>query len=115
MTSKLKWLAAALVLSAVGSMASAMPLTGEMSVHDKMGVACVKCHGDKMPSKPTQTACLACHGSYAELAKRTATLKPNPHDSHMGDLECTVCHKAHKQSKVYCNDCHTFENLKMKE
>ena len=30
----------------------------------------------------------------------------NPHDSHLGEIACTVCHKAHGESKVYCLECH---------
>lgn len=115
MTSKLKLLASTLLLASAAGMAVAMPLTGEMSVHQKAGVDCVKCHGDKAPAKPAKEVCFKCHGSYDDVAAKTAGLIPNPHASHMGELECTVCHKAHKESKVYCNDCHTFGNLKMKE
>ncbi|MCD8476126.1 MAG: cytochrome c3 family protein [Shewanella fodinae] len=27
----------------------------------------------------------------------------------MGDIHCTSCHKGHEQSKVYCNECHSFD------
>ena len=38
---------------------------------------------------PTQEQCIACHGgSYEALAKQTANVKPNPHGSHMGPVQC---------------------------
>ena len=58
---------------------------------------------------PTST-CFGCHGSYADVAKQTASLKPNPHDSHRGKPGCMECHAFTKGQKpvFMCNDCHAF-------
>jgi cytochrome c nitrite reductase small subunit len=55
-----------------------------------------------------QEWCLRCHehGSYEELIQRTEELEPNPHDSHYGEVECSVCHKVHRESEDYCAQCH---------
>ena len=34
-----------------------------------------------------------------------------PHNSHLGDLTCSDCHKMHMQSKAACQNCHDFEFL----
>lgn len=34
----------------------------------------------------------------------------NPHDSHLGNVECYTCHSMHGQSKLYCTQCH--DNIK---
>lgn len=78
--------------------------------HAKVGVKCARCHVEKAPSKaPKMGACLKCHGgSYEALGKASAGKKPNPHYTHIGDKECTACHKGHKVSEFFCNDCHKF-------
>lgn len=61
---------------------------------------------------PNDGTCISCHGSYADLAKKTNELdEPNPHKSHhYGEgIACTACHKEHQPSKVYCNECHEFK------
>jgi hypothetical protein len=84
-------------------------------IHDKLGVSCKDCHGDKNPPQVTEReTCLKCHKSYATVAGRTDKLKPNPHASHDGDVACANCHSTHGTSKLYCNGCHNFTNFKMK-
>jgi cytochrome c nitrite reductase small subunit len=46
------------------------------------------------------------HTSYEEVIQLTAGLELNPHDSHLGELECEVCHKMHGASEDYCANCH---------
>ena len=83
--------------------------------HGKMGLACTACHGDKSPPiSPETPACLACHKSYEEVAAKTKAMKPNPHDSHKGEVACSDCHSTHGTSRLMCNDCHSFTNFKMK-
>lgn len=81
-------------------------------LHAKAMVDCAGCHGKQAPlagSTVENGRCIACHGSQAALAVKS---KPkefpdrNPHDSHMGDLACTVCHHAHTESRAYCLECH---------
>ena len=57
-------------------------------------------HGDQ---------CMQCHGDYDKLAKQTADLVPNPHHSHLGQVNCEDCHKANLSKPVLmCNQCHNF-------
>lgn len=83
--------------------------------HGKLGLSCNDCHGGKSPQQaPEMQACLKCHKSYETLAARTKGLKPNPHDSHKGEVACSECHSTHGTSKLSCNECHSFSNFKMK-
>ena len=56
--------------------------------------------------------CFRCHEhqSYAQVIELTQGLKEewgrNPHDSHFGELECRHCHKMHRESTIYCAQCH---------
>jgi hypothetical protein len=85
-----------------------------MGKHGEIGATCVDCHKSDKPTRSAPiSACKTCHGEYADIAKKTADMKPNPHDSHAGEVRCTLCHKSHSPSVLYCNECHTF-NIKMK-
>ncbi|WP_076408907.1 cytochrome c3 family protein [Shewanella sp. UCD-KL12] len=96
----------------------------EIMTDESGQVECAACHGDvKRKTIPQVSACESCHGSVEDVAAQTKrpadaghTVEPNPHDSmHYGtDLACTYCHQEHKQSKVYCNQCHEFEYPNMK-
>ena len=79
--------------------------------HLENDLTCDECHLEKVPSEaPKMDTCLNCHGgSYEELGKASAEKKPNPHYTHVGDKECTVCHKGHKAPEFFCNDCHKFK------
>ncbi|QEM70255.1 cytochrome c3 family protein [Geobacter sp. FeAm09] len=89
------------------------------AIHAKSNVGCGACHGKGLPEKGAEVAnerCLACHGSYEELAAKTTSAKPpvrNPHKSHLGEIGCTVCHRAHDVSEAYCNGCHAKINMKI--
>ena len=48
------------------------------------------------------------------LAAKTKGDKFNPHDSHMGRVECTACHSMHKKSQFICRDCHAIPSRKFK-
>jgi hypothetical protein len=80
--------------------------------HARKGVMCAGCHGRGLPKSDDTVEndrCIECHGPKDVLSKKTEPkeLKDrNPHESHLGEIACTVCHKAHKPSKVYCLDCH---------
>jgi len=43
------------------------------------------------------------------MAEKTSRLDPNPHDSHLGELECGRCHHQHKASENACAACHAIE------
>lgn len=74
--------------------------------HQQRSIPCVQCHGVASPSTPAKSkACMKCH-TYEAVAEKSKHLNPNPHDSHAGQLRCTLCHKEHAQSVVYCKECH---------
>jgi len=81
-------------------------------LHAQAMIDCAGCHGKELPladSTVENGRCLACHGPQDQLAARSRPQdfpKRNPHDSHLGEIACTVCHHAHAESKVYCLDCH---------
>jgi len=66
--------------------------------------------------------CLNCHGSYDQLTEKTKNSTAfmtvdgkaiNPHDTHVGKVECYNCHKMHKdrQPIEYCYGCHHTRQL----
>ena len=87
-------------------------------LHAQAMVDCGGCHEKEAPLPDTTVEngrCLACHGPQDQLAARSRPKdfpKRNPHDSHLGEIACTVCHHAHAESKAYCLDCH--HNFAMK-
>ncbi|ADD69383.1 fumarate reductase flavoprotein subunit precursor [Denitrovibrio acetiphilus DSM 12809] len=93
--------------------AGAVIAGGELrGAHKDADVQCADCHGTDSPSESAKMpACLECHGSYQELAEATADVEEaNPHDSHMGELDCGSCHGIHKESHLFCNEeCHNFD------
>jgi fumarate reductase flavoprotein subunit len=85
------------------------------ATHAKKNIACSSCHGeDTLPvldDKPGNPVCFKCHGSYEQLAVKTPGLdhpSRNPHASHLGEVNCRLCHKAHEVSFAYCLECHKF-------
>jgi hypothetical protein len=89
------------------------------NLHAKAGMACLQCHGKTLPKPDTtveNSQCLTCHGPMEKLAQKSEPKDfkdRNPHKSHLGDIACTVCHKAHAESKTYCLDCHKKFNMKI--
>lgn len=88
--------------------------------HGKKNVTCSACHERKLPESGDTVAsdrCLVCHGDIEKLAKKTEPKDfpdRNPHKSHLGTIDCVVCHKAHQSSKAYCLDCHKNFNMKIR-
>ncbi len=88
------------------------------AAHGKANVGCAACHGTKVPGKGARAEsarCMACHGFYECLADKTAPKdfpERNPHSSHLGQPECTLCHKGHTTSRSACLNCH--HDFKMK-
>ena len=80
--------------------------------HKNNGVGCEGCHGAEEPRTfVPRERCLACHGGFSDLVKKTAAVKPeNPHDSpHWGSrMECNVCHRQHETTVNWCAHCHAF-------
>ena len=78
--------------------------------HKNRGADCSGCHKESPPKQDVSMAvCLGCHGDYRKVAAQTNRLDPNPHDSHLGEIECGKCHHAHKASVNACNECHQFD------
>ena len=77
--------------------------------HLAAGINCAGCHANAPPPQaPAMTVCTSCHGSYEQIAAKTASDQPNPHASHLGDIPCASCHHIHQASQTYCDQCHSF-------
>jgi len=99
------------------------------SKHAAQGVECLDCHQKTYlekakeglnyitgnytnPLKPITfpwAQCQECHKKDFDRVKVATNFEQsNPHDSHLGEIDCTLCHKMHRQSEVYCAQCHEF-------
>ena len=77
--------------------------------HNSARIPCEGCHKESSPREQVPTSiCNECHGDFAKIAERTKKVIPNPHESHLGNLKCELCHHAHKPSEDYCSKCHEF-------
>jgi Cytochrome c3 len=89
------------------------------AIHARGDVMCSGCHGGVIPKEGDtvdNNRCLSCHGPIENLVAGTAPKdfpNRNPHKSHLGDIDCTVCHKSHEVSTVYCLQCHAKFNMKL--
>ena len=73
------------------------------------GLKCEMCHQEALPqTKPSDKACIGCHGTMDKIATPANEFDKKPHDSdHYGNtLECTACHAEHKASQDLCGTCH---------
>jgi uncharacterized CHY-type Zn-finger protein len=78
--------------------------------HNAAGIVCGGCHKENPPKEWVPTAvCIKCHGDQAKVAERTQKVIPNPHESHLGNVKCELCHHAHKPSQDHCSNCHEFD------
>ncbi|MGI2853242.1 cytochrome c3 family protein [Shewanella algae] len=87
--------------------------------HAKLGIECQACHINNNAVLVEDEACLVCHGPISKLVASThrdrkphdTAVSPNPHNSaHYGTtLSCFTCHSEHKQSEIYCHQCHAFK------
>jgi len=91
------------------------------SRHSRENLMCSACHGQNLPAAGEEVEndiCLGCHGPEEKLAAKTVqpeSPKFNPHKSHLFGLACTKCHAGHRESKVYCLECHKGLTMKMPE
>jgi len=114
------------VLALVGLMALMLPSSRLLAaaegaalaqLHQANKVTCADCHGTAKKvvvddsERGVNQRCINCHGNLDVLAVK-GTGHINPHKSHLGEINCTACHRGHEQSVAYCNGCHTF-NLPM--
>ncbi|MGX9461342.1 flavocytochrome c [Shewanella sp. A14] len=107
---KLKYLVSVMAVMMLSS-GTALAKSNDMgSFHADMG-SCQSCHTDPIKVSDSEThenaQCKSCHGDYAELANDK--LQFDPHASHLGDINCTSCHKGHEAPQFYCNECHSFD------
>jgi hypothetical protein len=78
--------------------------------HKNTGMDCSGCHKENPPGgKVPMAVCLGCHGDYLKVAAKTNKIDPNPHDSHLGEIDCEKCHHSHKASVNVCNSCHQMD------
>lgn len=88
-------------------------------VHTKKGLDCAACHTTNVISDSEteiNKQCAICHGSLEQMGTKTSSQTPNPHKSHIGQMQCTACHSGHDPSVAYCTNCHDFPTLnKMKQ
>lgn len=89
-------------------------------LHQQKSIGCASCHGKGTPVKGDTVengTCNTCHGGYPALAARSKLpakfANRNPHASHLGDIDCVVCHKAHNVSAPYCLGCHAKFDMKI--
>ncbi len=84
--------------------------------HAKRGLDCIMCHtGNKISDSESEinAKCSTCHGGLESLAAKTEKAgQPNPHKSHLGQIQCTACHSGHQESVAYCTNCHDFPAMK---
>ena len=103
------YIAVLLIAAGTAAAASAQERTHK-PYHKALAANCSVCHGEESPKAVSKLLCTNCHGSPADMAKKTAALKiQNPHTSiHFGtSLPCEECHKEHKVSYNYCTAaCH---------
>lgn len=119
MIRKIICLSAIAALLAIGAAASQetrekKPPTADR--HKDRGITCGACHDGEAAPKAAAApkSCLTCknHDSLSTIAVRTNNdkgYKFNPHRNHItetNDLECTMCHQAHKEDTVICYTCH---------
>ena len=98
---------AAAVMFSVGAWAQQKPFLADR--HGAKGLNCAACHKESPPKEAVPSAlCLGCHGDAEKLAMKTAATRPNPHDTHLGEMACEECHHGHKPSVDACAKCHHF-------
>jgi len=81
--------------------------------HVGRGVTCESCHTTMPPKAVNGDTCLKCHGPYSALAKKTDDKDINPHDTHLGEADCSLCHKGHKKPVLACDECHEFRDMRV--
>ncbi|QEM69005.1 cytochrome c3 family protein [Geobacter sp. FeAm09] len=92
-------------------------ISGAVTINKKHldnGIKCSDCHEEAAPQRAAKSAaCIACHteapGSVKTYLDQGNQRSVNMHASHEGMVRCTLCHGIHKESRLYCNDCHKFE------
>ena len=102
------------IVALLGLLMAGLPILAQDSAHKlpehhaKSGVHCYDCHQEEKPTKKAvaSDSCMTCHGDYPAMKALTKEAKPNPHDSHQGEIACTECHRQHNPPVVKCLECH---------
>ena len=96
------------LLSAFQAMSQEAKKISLPALHAKSGVHCYDCHQEEKPTKKAvaSESCMTCHGDYPAMRAVTKHLPVNPHDSHLGEIPCTECHRQHQPPVVKCLECH---------
>lgn len=86
--------------------------------HLSKDISCSACHGKDLLGENAveKNTCLVCHGPQDDLIAKTAPKDfpdRNPHQSHLGEIGCSVCHAGHTESKIYCLECHPKFSMKL--
>ncbi len=59
--------------------------------HAQEKIRCGHCHKTLSAEEEfPMEKCVECHGGYQHVATLTKDVEPNPHDSHLGNIECTL-------------------------
>ncbi len=87
---------------------------------DANGQACAQCHDTAVGENGSIALgdfdvidyCLTCHDEediVEETAEWHGDEKVNPHESHLGTIDCGNCHKIHGEKEtMYCDECHDW-------
>jgi hypothetical protein len=86
-------------------------ITGDYELPLEMKIVAKPIEEEPGGDKNGETFCLRpeCHEgvtSIDDLKQVTADQHRNPHDSHLGNQDCSNCHQTHEQSYMMCNQCH---------
>jgi len=104
-----------LAISYLGFSPMAVQASALRGKHASEGISCTDCHKNGKPTEASGSAsCMECHGNYEKVAALTKHMHANPHDNHMGQIDCTKCHGIHKPTVVPCLECHVDFEFKMK-
>lgn len=85
-------------------------------ISDGLAESCDSCHTNSViddSELDINAGCIDCHGTLADMAEVTNADHINPHDSHLGDINCTSCHAGHEPSVTYCSNCHVFDGMEI--
>ena len=100
------------ILTLAWGIAAAQQTNTISGKHLEQDLSCADCHNTDTPEKrPPVSSCYGCHGEYPDVAELTADMEMNPHNSHQGEIRCTLCHTSHKPPVLYCNECHSYEMI----
>jgi flagellar basal body-associated protein FliL len=86
-------------------------VSGDYELPLEMKVVAAQIEEEPGGNKNGEAFCLRpeCHEGITtldDLKKATDDRHRNPHDSHLGNQDCSNCHQTHEQSVLVCSQCH---------